>query len=74
MSQARLLQLVAIRAQIDALIAAEGGDVGQAVDPGACPNCGAPESEQRDTSTFGHERRLCRRCKVERDIEPGDGG
>jgi hypothetical protein len=63
----RLLQLLAIRAQIDALIAQEGGEMPAAVDPETCPTCGAGAEAQKDTSTLdGTRRRFCVRCRTER--------
>jgi formate dehydrogenase maturation protein FdhE len=63
----RLLQLVALRAQVEALIALEGGE--SVVEEGRCPTCGAGPEDQIDNSTLDGVRRLvCRRCKVEREI------
>lgn len=64
---ARLAQLYAVRAQIDALIIAEELDEdraeAQAPDDGtpSCPTCGSRET--RDASTVGGgPRRICMRC------------
>jgi hypothetical protein len=56
----RFLQLVAIRAQIDALIAAEQGDVGPLVE--GCPH---PEEKRIVSHNIGQEPEFyCPDCKA----------
>lgn len=53
----RLMQLYALRAQVDALIASEESDLPEAT---GCPH---PEEKRRDTSVMGQERSfLCLAC------------
>lgn len=62
----RLAQLVALRAQVDALIMAEEHELGM-VQPQGCPNCGSHE-ESQDTSTFGVPRKRCQACGHEWEL------
>lgn len=63
----RLAQLYALRAQVEALILAEEGDVGPPA--GTCPNCGSEEDKWRDTSTIdGVKRRYCTTCGHEWEL------
>ena len=62
----RLMQLYALRQQLDALIMAEEMDVASsAPDPNSCQQCGAPEDKTVDGSTMGHKRKVCTACGAE---------
>lgn len=67
---ARLLQLYALKSMVDALIVAEEAELGvhsQQVPEGACPNCGAPESQQKASGNLAEGPKLfCLSCKQER--------
>lgn len=63
----RLLQLYALRTQLDAIIYQAEQDEGhipaEAVDLSGCPHCQAPEDKQAEASTMaGPRMRLCLSC------------
>lgn len=65
------MQLVALRAQVDALLALEQMECAQQAEPlnqaETCPKCGATGETQVNTSTLdGTKRRQCLVCGVER--------
>lgn len=57
-------QLVALRAQVDAMLIALDGETPPAapIDPAACPRCGASADQQVDASTLGAPNQT--RCRV----------
>lgn len=65
---ARLAQLYAVRAQIEALIVAEEAEYGQSQrDPKACPHCNAPEDKQVEAQQMGGGKTIaCLVCKQQR--------
>ena len=59
----RLLQLYALRSQLEALILAEEQEVSvSGPDPQACPACGAPEDKVHEIATMDSQKH--RRCLV----------
>lgn len=68
MTNLQLVQLYAVRAITDALIAQaeiEGG-AAKAVEPGSCPKCGAGPDSVQDRSTLdGTKRKRCLSCGEE---------
>lgn len=63
----RLLQLYAMRAQLEALIAGvEAEEQPPEPDPSTL-GCPHPEEQQRDASTGGRRRIFCLACQTERD-------
>lgn len=56
----RLMLLVSLRAQVDALIALEEADAGLVPPAGECPH---PDDKRRDASVMGEPRKfLCLAC------------
>lgn len=59
----RLLQLYAIRAQLEAVIVAEEQEIAvTGPDPNGCPHCGAPEDKVSEIVTM--DSRTHRRCML----------
>lgn len=68
-----LAHLYALRAHLEAVILSAETDAGitpgQQVEPGSCPNCGAPADQVEDRSTLdGTKRRRCTVCGHEWDL------
>jgi hypothetical protein len=62
----RLMQLYALRSQLEALIVGEELEMAVSEpDPTSCQQCGAPEDKIADASTMSGKRKHCTVCDAE---------
>ena len=62
----KLMQLYALRSQLEALIVAEELEMAVSEpDPTSCQQCGAPEDKIADASTMSGKRKHCTVCDAE---------